>query len=220
MVRGINIRAPSSALTPAPPQAPLFKVAVTGLTATTTDGEVSEFFSFCGIVKYAQVKDEADGSRSAVVAFDDEAAVQTALLLSGAVIQGESISVAVAVGSAEPADSPAPGAKTATAVFREMAAKGYQSVVNLSNRAVVFDKTKSLAAALKAAIIEVGRVVASTAKAGGRKLQAFSEKHHLKDKAESAGRSIAGGAKKAGAATKERATTAGKPAGAEAPAAE
>ena len=137
--------------------------------------------------------------------------MQTALLLSGAVIQGESMSVSLSLDSAEPADSPAPGSRSASSVFASMAAKGYQSVVNLKNRATVFDRERSLAAALKSAIIKVGKAIKSAGVAvgagvvkGGAAIAAFSEKHQLKDKAELTGSSVADSVKKGARKVKER----------------
>lgn len=61
-------------------------VKVTGITATITEGQIRDFFSYSGEVTSVELFDEALGGRSAIVRFAEEAALETALLLSGATI--------------------------------------------------------------------------------------------------------------------------------------
>lgn len=72
-------------------------VRVSNISGSTTDGEIRDFFSFCG--KIADIKVTTEGeTKSADVTFEKETAKKTALLLNNTQLGSEHISVTSATG--------------------------------------------------------------------------------------------------------------------------
>lgn len=75
-------------------------VHVSNISASTTDGEIRDFFSFCGKISDIKVTTEGE-SKKAEVTFEKETAKKTALLLNNTQLGSQHISVTSATGDNE-----------------------------------------------------------------------------------------------------------------------
>ncbi|KAF9886662.1 hypothetical protein FE257_011175 [Aspergillus nanangensis] len=76
-----------------------YTVHVSGISATTTDKDVQDFFSFCGKVtsiSVTPVSSEPNAPKSATVTFEKEAALKTALLLDNTLLGPSQVHVEAA----------------------------------------------------------------------------------------------------------------------------
>jgi|SaaInlStandDraft_7_1057024.scaffolds.fasta_scaffold60574_2 hypothetical protein len=71
-------------------------IVVSQLAAAATESDIRDFFNFCGEIESLNLSAAADGSHVAHVTFASSAATETALLLSNAVIAGQTVKVTAA----------------------------------------------------------------------------------------------------------------------------
>jgi hypothetical protein len=68
-------------------------VQVTNVSSKATQHDLKEFFSFSGEIQHIELEKDGGGSQVAYVTFKDARALDTALLLSGAVIVDQAVNI-------------------------------------------------------------------------------------------------------------------------------
>lgn len=120
-------------------------VIVGNVPASTSDAKLHEFFAFCGTVKDVDRSDPL----AVRVAFASATAVQTALLLDGADLDGSTLSVKVAggessaddLGAATPEDRDiSQEHKPKLAILAQYLSHGYKFLDQVIQRAIDYDK--------------------------------------------------------------------------------
>ncbi|KAK9006160.1 hypothetical protein V6N11_035205 [Hibiscus sabdariffa] len=71
-------------------------IEVSNVSLEATERDIKEFFSFSGDIEYVEMQRSNEGSQVAYITFKDLQGAETALLLSGAIIVGLSVSISLA----------------------------------------------------------------------------------------------------------------------------
>ena len=134
---------------------------------------VREYFSFCGEIKELTINEAIDGTRQATILFESESGASTACLITGAMIDGQSISVDVIVDTSSSASKPVlpprpDSAKGLVAESKVMAEKMGRSIKNV-------DEQYGISAGAKSAL-----------SAGVTKAKEVNERLHITEKASAA----------------------------------
>eukprot|EP01065_Artemidia_motanka_P046750 TRINITY_DN7162_c0_g1_i1.p1 TRINITY_DN7162_c0_g1~~TRINITY_DN7162_c0_g1_i1.p1 ORF type:complete len:262 (+),score=62.71 TRINITY_DN7162_c0_g1_i1:60-845(+) len=174
---------PAQAAQPAPPAqaaepavdtpmvCPERSVAVSGLSAEVTQSDLEDFFVFCGDVSHVVLK-----PGSAVVVFADPGSVETALMLTGAVVRDSVVTVApvrvVEQGSGAAVDRAAESARSATDVLGNMIQAGYVQgatlITTLRKRAEELDEKHGIRQRAAGAVSGVTAGLSSPSTEGSR----------------------------------------------------
>jgi len=129
-----------------------YAVNVSGITPSTTEQQLREFFSFCGSILKIDL-DETGPSKSAVIHFEKPSAVKTALMLNESLLGGGTLTVHSDTVQLDEEDSEAthiPGApldqsdKPRAGIAAEYLAKGYKLTDNILQRAIHLDAEKGI----------------------------------------------------------------------------
>eukprot|EP01125_Pyxidicula_operculata_P004105 TRINITY_DN1591_c0_g1_i2.p2 TRINITY_DN1591_c0_g1~~TRINITY_DN1591_c0_g1_i2.p2 ORF type:complete len:261 (+),score=62.64 TRINITY_DN1591_c0_g1_i2:1180-1962(+) len=126
-------------------------VAVNNIHPNTTQDEIQNLFCFCGHISSIDVSVTPSGNKTALIQFWDKEAVTTAVLLSGALLQGQPILVELYIhenpetANAIPASAPQGGVdlvarQSKTAVVAKLLASGYQVGKETRDKAIAWDK--------------------------------------------------------------------------------
>ncbi|RXW22885.1 hypothetical protein EST38_g2999 [Candolleomyces aberdarensis] len=124
-----------------------YKVDVTGISPSTSQTELSDFFSFCG--KIASI-DYAEKSGKATVNFEKASAAKTALMLNGGTLDGSTLTVTSDAPVQDephhddPSAPPEQHDKPRAAIAAEYLAKGYQLSDQVLQRAIEIDHNKGI----------------------------------------------------------------------------
>ncbi|KAL0400458.1 UNVERIFIED_CONTAM: Binding partner of ACD11 1 [Sesamum latifolium] len=70
-------------------------VKVSNVSLGATEQDIQEFFSFSGVIEYVEMKSDNERCQSAFVTFKDSKGAETAVLLSGATIVDQSVTIAL-----------------------------------------------------------------------------------------------------------------------------
>jgi len=124
-------------------------IKVSNLSRAAEEQHVREFFAFSGEVAEVRFLDGEGGAsgktRSAIITFTEPSAVETAVVLSGAVIVDEAVLIeALDPGSAAAAGIGGASRESAAAVVSSLMAKGYVLAEDAYDRAVRYDQERKL----------------------------------------------------------------------------
>lgn len=149
-------------------------VKVSNVSLGASEQDIKEFFSFSGEIEYIDIQSENERAQKAFVTFKDSQGAETAVLLSGATIVDQSVTIALAPEYAVPPSTTTPSAQQPTAtdqqsvgvaesavqkaedVVSSMLAKGFILGKDAVNKAKAFDEKHQFtsSAAAKAATID------------------------------------------------------------------
>ncbi|XP_057800701.1 binding partner of ACD11 1 [Salvia miltiorrhiza] len=148
-------------------------VKVSNVSLSATEQDIQEFFSFSGVIQYVEMKSENERSQSAYVTFKDAQGAETAVLLSGATIVDQSVTIALepnytlpasaAASTASQGDTAAGGvaaaAQKAEDVVSGMLAKGFILGKDALNRAKSFDERHQLISTASAKVASLDQKI-------------------------------------------------------------
>ncbi|XP_042007773.1 binding partner of ACD11 1-like [Salvia splendens] len=147
-------------------------VKVSNVSLGATEQDIQEFFSFTGAIQYVEMKSENERSQSAYVTFVDAQNAETAVLLSGATIVDQTVSIALepnytlpasAAASASQGDDAGGGvaaaAQKAEDVVSGMVAKGFILGKDALNRAKSFDERHQLTSTASATVASLDQKI-------------------------------------------------------------
>ncbi|XP_076954225.1 binding partner of ACD11 1-like [Bidens hawaiensis] len=142
-------------------------VKVSNVSLGATEQDIKEFFSFSGEIEYVDLQSENERAQKAFVTFKDPQGAETAVLLSGATIVDQSVTIALAPDYTPPVTAPSvqqptvttqPGGVVESTVLKaedvvsSMLAKGFILGKDAVNKAKAFDEKLQFTA--KAATID------------------------------------------------------------------
>ncbi|KAG9315530.1 hypothetical protein JVU11DRAFT_3149 [Chiua virens] len=128
-------------------------IEVSGFSPFTGETDLHDFFSYCGKIKSIEFKDDEGKPKTAVITFEKHSAVQTALMLNGGPLDGNTITV---TSNVEPADNHDteehhhPQAhidqsdKPRAGIAAEYLAKGYKLSDHILQRAIEIDNKQGI----------------------------------------------------------------------------
>ena len=139
-------------------------ILVTNIDPKVTVESLTTFFSFTGNVTSVRLSDAPNGTKTAIVTFDNEESVKTAELMSGATLENNRIEIQpttlvqqtenddVYFGDSLPQRTipELPEQHTKTSVAASLLARGYILASDTFQKAVEFDKQHSISATIKA----------------------------------------------------------------------
>jgi len=129
-----------------------YTVIVSGISLSTTEQQLHDFFSFCGRISKID-HSETGPSKSAVIHFEKPSAAKTALMLNGSLLDGGALNVHSDIVHPDEDDSETthvPGApldqsyKPRAGIAAEYLAKGYKLSDNILQRAIQLDAEKGI----------------------------------------------------------------------------
>ncbi|XP_019171250.1 PREDICTED: binding partner of ACD11 1-like [Ipomoea nil] len=183
-------------------------VKVTNVSVVALEEDVKEFFSFSGEIHFVELQRDSETTQIAYVTFNDPQGVDTALLLSGAVISNLSVSIAPADNYELPPHAPPLNAPSAAEKAGDVAstvlAKGFIFGKDALKKAKSFDERHQLTSNASAAAASIDRKMGITEKLSigtvvvGGKAREVNDRYQVSEKA-----------KVAMAAAEQTATTAG-----------
>lgn len=149
---------------------------MSNVSLSATEQDIQEFFSFSGVIEYVEMKSENERSQSAFVTFKDVQGAETAVLLSGATIVDQSVTIALepsytlpasaaAAASTAPQNDNAGGGGVAAAaqkaedVVSGMLAKGFILGKDALNRAKSFDERHQLISTASAKVASLDQKI-------------------------------------------------------------
>lgn len=140
---------------------------------------VKDYFSFCGEIRELTIKELEDESREALVVFESESGASTACLITGAMIDGQSITVEM-ISDPLTADKPVPppkpeGAKGFVEEGKHVAEKMSRSIKSVDEQYGISVGAKSVFTASVAKAKEIDEKMHITEKASAA-TQAAREK--------------------------------------------
>ncbi|XP_042019790.1 binding partner of ACD11 1-like [Salvia splendens] len=150
-------------------------VKVSNVSLGATEQDIQEFFSFTGVIQYVEMKSENERSQSAYVTFVDAQNAETAVLLSGATIVDQTVTIslepnytlpasaAAAAATASQGDNAGVGvaaaAQKAEDVVSGMVAKGFILGKDALNRAKSFDERHQLISTASATVASLDQKI-------------------------------------------------------------
>ncbi|KAL6985744.1 hypothetical protein U1Q18_019117 [Sarracenia purpurea var. burkii] len=180
------------------------KVSNVSLGATLQD--IKEFFSFSGDIEYVEMQSDTERSQIAFVTFKDSQGAETAVLLSGATIVDQSVTITLDPDYELPPTASAPPLKTenknadgSESAFRKaedavsgMLAKGFVLGKDAVNRAKSFDEKHQLTSTATAKVASLDKKIGLSEKISvgtsvvNEKVREVDQKFQVSEKAKSA----------------------------------
>ncbi|CAG8890945.1 unnamed protein product [Penicillium egyptiacum] len=159
-------------------------VHVSGISSTTSEKDVRDFFSFCGKIvtlSITPVSGEAEAQKSATVTFEKEAAAKTALLLDQTQLGSSAVHVEAAQNIEDLAGAQATGAgetkeeehhipqedKPRSRIVAEYLAHGYVVSDNAIMKAIALDKKHGVSNRFTSALTNFDKKYNATERAKG-----------------------------------------------------
>ncbi|GMN44169.1 hypothetical protein TIFTF001_013362 [Ficus carica] len=182
-------------------------VKVSNVSLGVTEQDIKEFFSFSGEVSHVDLRRENDKSQLAFVTFKDPKGAETALLLSGATIVDQQVTVAMALDYKLPsaAISTLPSGTEGTAqggtesavkraedMVSSMLAKGFTLGKDALNKAKSFDEKHQLSSSTTAKVASLDQKIGLSKKISAGtsmvndKVREMDEKFQVSEKTKSA----------------------------------
>ncbi|CAK9192850.1 unnamed protein product, partial [Sphagnum troendelagicum] len=140
-------------------------VQVTNVSSKATQHDLKEFFSFSGEIQHIELEKDGGGSQVAYVTFKDARALDTALLLSGAVIVDQAVNIF-------PLEDEVRTTSTTTSMLSEHHYTESRSGYAGSSTGQIQDSAQDVISTMLARGFILGKDVMS-------KARAFDEKHQL-----------------------------------------
>ncbi|XAR54783.1 hypothetical protein NMG60_11030081 [Bertholletia excelsa] len=141
-------------------------VKVSNVSLGATEQDIKEFFSFSGDIEYVEVQSDTEWSQTAFVTFEDSQGAETAILLSGATIVDQTVTITLAPHYQLPPAASAPPLRTES------------RTVNGAGSASAFRKAEDAVSGMLAKGVILG-------KGAVKKAKSFDEKHKLTSTASS-----------------------------------
>ncbi|KAH0832238.1 hypothetical protein J3R83DRAFT_13212 [Lanmaoa asiatica] len=144
-------------------------VNVTGFSSFTSEAELHDFFSFCGKIKSIELKGDQGEPRTAAITFEKHSAANTALMLNGGNLGGNTLIVTSDVEHAdhhdveehrphiEQSDKPRAG------IAAEYLAKGYKLSDHILQRAIEIDNKQGISKKFMSYISDLDKSVGQRA---------------------------------------------------------
>lgn len=176
---------------------------VSNISSTATEQDLREFLAFPGKIEYIEMQSDKGNSQVAYVTFSNPEGAETAVLLSGAVVCGQSLTIALAPDHALPAsaasatqtsnaESGESGLRKAEDVVTGLLAKGFILGKDALNRAKSFDERHQLTSTATAKVVSLDQKVGFTEKISAGtvivndKMKEMDEKFQVSEKTKSA----------------------------------
>ncbi|KAA8533468.1 hypothetical protein F0562_031098 [Nyssa sinensis] len=148
-------------------------VKVSNVSLGASDQDIKEFFSFSGDIHYVEMHSDNERSQIAYVTFKDPQGAETAVLLSGATIVDQSVTIALAPDYQLPAAASAPPTVTenknaggggsaiqkAEDVVSGMLAKGFILGKDAVNKAKSFDEKHQFTSTATAKVVSLDQKI-------------------------------------------------------------
>ncbi|CAN4089376.1 unnamed protein product [Withania somnifera] len=148
-------------------------VKVSNVSLSATEQDIKEFFSFSGDIEYVEMMSENERSQIAYVTFKDPQGAETAVLLSGATIIDQSVTIALEPDYALPYIASAPikanespnaaaggsAIQKAEDVVSSMLAKGFILGKDAVNKAKTFDEKHQLTSTASAKVASLDQKI-------------------------------------------------------------
>ncbi|KAG4979285.1 hypothetical protein JHK85_033243 [Glycine max] len=179
-------------------------VKVSNISSTATEQDLREFLAFPGKIEYIEMQSDKGNSQVAYVTFSNPEGAETAVLLSGAVVCGQSLTIALAPDHALPASAVSVATQTSNAesgesglrkaedVVTGLLAKGFILGKDALNRAKSFDERHQLTSTATAKVVSLDQKVGFTEKISAGtvivndKMKEMDEKFQVSEKTKSA----------------------------------
>ncbi|KAK9272773.1 hypothetical protein L1049_003150 [Liquidambar formosana] len=181
-------------------------VKVSNVSLGASEQDLKEFFSFSGDIEYVEMQSENERSQVAYVTFKDPQGAETAVLLSGATIVDQSVTIALASEYTPPAPASVPAMATeqknasgadsavqkAEDVVSSMLAKGFVLGKDALNKAKAFDEKHQFTSTATAKVASLDQKIGLTEKitAGttivNDKVREMDQKFQVSEKTKSA----------------------------------
>ncbi|MED6148745.1 hypothetical protein PIB30_055751 [Stylosanthes scabra] len=186
-------------------------VKVSNISSAATEQDLKEFLTYPGKIEHIEIKSENESSNSKVayVTFNSSDGAETAILLSGAVVVGQPITIVLATDYVVPASAasttptetgttntdavtPESGLVKAEDIVSSMLAKGYILGQDVLNRAKSFDQRHQLSSTASSKVATLDQKVGISEKitAGSMlvndKVKQMDERYQVSEKAKSA----------------------------------
>ncbi|CAN4100632.1 unnamed protein product [Withania somnifera] len=181
-------------------------VQVNNVSFGAKEQDIKEFFSFSGEIEFLEIKPENEVSQVAYVTFKDPLSVETAVLLSGATIVDQSISIALApeyklppTASVSPtptgsANAPAAGSaiQKAEDVVSSMLAKGFILGKDAVGKAKALDEKHKITSTTSATVASIDQKyglsdkITTGATIVNHKVKEMDQKFQVSEKSKSA----------------------------------
>ncbi|MCD7457078.1 hypothetical protein HAX54_034064 [Datura stramonium] len=153
-------------------------VKVSNVSLGATEQDIKEFFSFSGDIEYVEMISENERSQIAYVTFKDPQGAETAVLLSGATIIDQSVTIVPEPDYELPPSAPVPIKATESAnaagggsaiqkaedVVSSMLAKGFILGKDAVNKAKTFDEKHQLTSTASAKVASLDQKIGLTEK--------------------------------------------------------
>ncbi|KAK7341211.1 hypothetical protein VNO80_24137 [Phaseolus coccineus] len=180
-------------------------VKVSNISSGATEQDLREFLTFPGKIEYIEMQSDKGSPQVAYVTFSNPEGAETAVLLSGAVVCGQSLNIDLAKDYALPAtaasaatqqttnaESGESGLRKAEDVVTSMVAKGFILGKDALNRAKSFDERHQLTSTATAKVASLDQKVGFTEKISAGtvmmndKVKEMDEKFQVSEKTKSA----------------------------------
>lgn len=181
-------------------------VKVCNVSLGASEQDIKEFFSFSGDIEYVEMQSENERAQTAFVTFKDLQGAETAVLLSGATIVDQSVTIALAPDYKLPptASAPPPAAENqntagagsavqkAEDVVSSMLAKGFILGKDAVNKAKSFDEKMRLTSTATATVASLDQKIGLSEKINmgttimNDKVKEMDQKYQVSEKTKSA----------------------------------
>ncbi|CAM6070299.1 unnamed protein product [Sphagnum tenellum] len=164
-------------------------VQVTNVSSKATQHDLKEFFSFSGEIQHIELEKDGGGSQVAYVTFKDARALDTALLLSGAVIVDQAVNIFPLEDEVRTTSSSTGQIQdSAQDVISTMLARGFILGKDVMSKARAFDEKHQLTASATATVSDFDRKTGITEKLSAgtqvlnEQLKAVDQKFQVSEK--------------------------------------
>ncbi|KAK7258157.1 hypothetical protein RIF29_32647 [Crotalaria pallida] len=182
-------------------------VKVSNISSGATEQDLKEFLTFPGKIEYIEMKSDAGGSQVAHVTFSNPEGAETAVLLSGAVVAGQPLTISLdpeyslpaSVASALPTATGAKNAEAADSGLRKaedvvtsLLAKGFILGKDALSHAKAFDEKHQVTSTATAKVVSLDQKVGLSEKISAGttlvndKVKEMDEKYQVSEKTKSA----------------------------------
>lgn len=176
-------------------------VKVSNVSLSASEQDIQEFFSFSGEIEYTEIHSETERSQVAYVTFKEPQGAETAVLLSGATIVDQYVTIALAPDYTLPAAAHSPLAtdkqtptsadsavQKAEDVVSTMLAKGFILGKDAVNKAKTFDEKLQLTSTATATVASLDQKIGLSEKitAGTNLVRDMDQKFQVSEKTKSA----------------------------------
>lgn len=179
-------------------------VKVSNVSVGASEHDIKEFFSFSGDIAYIEMRSDTERSQVAYVTFEDPQGAETAVLLSGATIVDQPVSItlepeyklpptaSVPSSASESSFGSGSAVQKAEDVVTGMMAKGFILGKDALNKAKALDEKHQLTSTAAAKVASLDQRIGFSEKIGmgttmvNDKVKEMDEKFHLSEKTKSA----------------------------------